>query len=327
MRILSVLVVAAFAFLGTGCGAPDDLNMGNSGLWGSGKNGKSGSYTRGSSGKKDDYGKKNCNDKKSHHGKTDNDSKGCYYECLKKGLSGEKCKYYCSKDKKEESKDSTKECYGSCLKKGLSAEKCKHYCYKDEDKGKDEVQCKEYKKDGVACKVCWDDEGNKKEYCDKSSSKDDPKACYYGCQKKGIDAAKCKAICYTDTDKKEGTKGDPKACYYGCQKKGIDAAKCKAICYGGADETKVECKEYKTKDGVFCKVCSNGKKYCDDDKKDTKSKVECKEYKTKDGSICKACTDGYKACSKPSQKVECKEVKTDDGRTCKVCSDGKKYCG
>ncbi|TNE48287.1 MAG: hypothetical protein EP343_16880 [Deltaproteobacteria bacterium] len=359
MKKQVMVCVVVLTWVCTGCGSPDGFFNEGSGLTGSNRT-SPGKAPMGGGGI---WGKSGVKGKR-----------GCKHNKPSKSVPPKK-----APNSKPAPQDDAKTCYYGCLKKGIDAAKCKAICYKQAPSNSG-VQCKEYKTDdGIACKVCWDDQGNKKEYCDKGTTQDDPKTCYYGCLKKGIDAAKCKAICYKQAPKdhdvvckeykaEDGTlckvcsdgnkycskttppKDDAKTCYYGCLKKGLDAVKCKAICYSSGNNsgvqckeyktpdglvckactdgykkcykpTQVTCKEYKTPDGSYCKACSDGKTYCEK----TSNPVQCKEYKTDDGQICKACTDGTKKCYTPS-KVECKEYKADDGQICKVCSDGTKSC-
>lgn len=224
---------------------------------------------------------------------------------------GHKCK------KKPSKQANPKACYYGCLKKGLSAAKCKAACTPSPAKKKIQPGCKAYQD----CKICWDSTGKiVKKYCPQKQPSTDPKACYYGCLKKGIDATKCKAICTTPEPKQDETT----ICYNACLKKGIDAAKCKAICTKQAPP--IQCKEYKTADGLLCKACTDGKKYCEK----SQAPVQCKEYKTADGLLCKACMDSAgnvkKYCEKPQSSVQCKEYQRADGTYCKTCTDGKTYC-
>ena len=199
-----------------------------------------------------------------------------------------------SKTTKSNDQETAKECYSFCRSKGGSEEKCKGVCYEDKDD-----------KDGASAKEC-----------------------YKGCLSKGIGEEKCKAICSGDKDD-DGDDGDDdegKACYEKCVKAGKDKMACKKAC--AEDKEGPECKLVKGKDGSVCKVCRDGKKYCEDDKGgDT-------------GGDAKAC---YEKCVKAGKEpADCKQAcagstggKGDDPKACfekcvnagKEPADCKQACG
>ena len=199
----------------------------------------------------------------------------CFYGCIKKGVSPAKCKHYCSqKPKKGSSKkcSSHKNCYYGCIKKGLSPAKCKHYCLKKSKKVK--PGCKM----SGSCKVCWDSSGKiVKKFCPKAKILKPGCKEYKGCKLCWDRSGKIvKKFCPKAKKVRPGCKE-----YKGCK-----------LCWDSSGKIvkkycpkKPTCKEFKTNDGKLCKVCSDGKKYCQT------PKVTCKEYQG-----CKICSNGKKYC-------------------------------